>query len=888
MSNYSSQYGYGVIAGGMVDGSVNIWNPLSIMSSGDDPLLVSIDQHQGSVSALHFNPHSDSSHLLATGGSDGEVFVISLDRLDPPSVFLPAPPPNNAKHTADITQVAWNSQVAHILASSALNGSCFIWDLRQKRAWCELRDPSGGSIADVAWNPDQGLHIVTASGDDKNPVLKLWDLRSSTSLPLATLQGHSEGILSVSWCPSDPTLLLSCGKDNRTIVWDLFQLQPVYELPFKQAATSHSEQVFDGFATSASHRRYHVSWSPCLPAVISASSFDRKIQFFSTTGFRSKTGKAPKWLRRPVSACFGFGGKLVMTDNRQTGDKPSAKKGQNIGKLRIFQCMENPEIVQTSDEFHKAVTKSEFKELCEHRADSTLHSNQVWKLMKVICFGTNAREELLSYLGFDSSSISAAATGYTPSSSVDLTSVDAADVFAAVAETVVENKSSSEADRIANLSPDSRLRYSQLLETLFSSESAEPLIRRSLIVGNFEMAVDCCLKAGMLAEALLLAQCGGQDLRVKTQAAFFERQRKRHPFLNILHAVIKSQLMDFVLSSDLGNWKETLALLSTYGKSEEFSILCEALAARLEKELLDTKSAALCYMCAANVPQTIRFWTEELNDANRLSGQLNIAELQDYVEKILVFTHVNPVEDFGIECGQYFARFADILANQGRLTDAAMYLKGDSLPIRVLSDRIYHAGTKPAGSRPPPFPFSKNYVDNGSVPTHSGGVQVSASNPKQTDTASRLVVNSTTSSNKYPTTSQTPAPVAPSILPHGWIQLVDPVSQKPYFANQITGLTQWEPPSAGSTTSDASADRSVPHHSHFSEHPASSTVAHPSNTGVFPAETVGKSFLTGDHVSATLYVPTPEGDCVVALGQMIEAIAGKSLLASLNSFHSVF
>ena len=58
---------------------------------------------------------------------------------------------------------------------------------------CELRDPSGGTIADVAWNPDQGLHLVTASGDDRNPVLKLWDLRSSTSLPLATLQGHTEG-----------------------------------------------------------------------------------------------------------------------------------------------------------------------------------------------------------------------------------------------------------------------------------------------------------------------------------------------------------------------------------------------------------------------------------------------------------------------------------------------------------------------------------------------------------------------------------------------------------------------------------------------------------------------------------------------------------------------
>lgn len=41
----------------------------------------------------------------------------------------------------------------------------------------------------------------SASGDDNNPVLKLWDLRSSTTVPLATLAGHTEGILSVAWCP---------------------------------------------------------------------------------------------------------------------------------------------------------------------------------------------------------------------------------------------------------------------------------------------------------------------------------------------------------------------------------------------------------------------------------------------------------------------------------------------------------------------------------------------------------------------------------------------------------------------------------------------------------------------------------------------------------------
>ena len=50
-------------------------------------------------------------------------------------MFVPAPPPNSTKHTADITKVAWNTQVVHILASAAQNGSTIVWDLRQKKAW---------------------------------------------------------------------------------------------------------------------------------------------------------------------------------------------------------------------------------------------------------------------------------------------------------------------------------------------------------------------------------------------------------------------------------------------------------------------------------------------------------------------------------------------------------------------------------------------------------------------------------------------------------------------------------------------------------------------------------------------------------------------------------
>ena len=39
-------------------------------------------------------------------------------------------------------------------------------------------------------------HMVTAMGDDQNPVIRLWDLRSSVTVPLGTLSGHTAGVLS--------------------------------------------------------------------------------------------------------------------------------------------------------------------------------------------------------------------------------------------------------------------------------------------------------------------------------------------------------------------------------------------------------------------------------------------------------------------------------------------------------------------------------------------------------------------------------------------------------------------------------------------------------------------------------------------------------------------
>ena len=71
-----------------------------------------MQHHSGALNGLQFNPHADSSHLLASGGADTTVYIHDLSHPDKPGKpFVPAPEPHAAKHSDEITRVAWNTQV---------------------------------------------------------------------------------------------------------------------------------------------------------------------------------------------------------------------------------------------------------------------------------------------------------------------------------------------------------------------------------------------------------------------------------------------------------------------------------------------------------------------------------------------------------------------------------------------------------------------------------------------------------------------------------------------------------------------------------------------------------------------------------------------------------
>jgi protein transport protein SEC31 len=876
MGNYSTDFPSGLLAGGMTDGTINLWDPAKLMATHPQSQLSSMKHHSGAVT-VDFNPNNGSTHLLASGGADASVLVHALDRPDTPKQpYLPAPDPNAAKHNAEISKVAWNSQVAHILASSSINGSCHIWDLRQKKSWCELRDAKRGSISDVCWNPSEGFQIVTSMGDDTNPVINMYDLRSSTTMPLSQLVGHQQGILSMSWCPADTSLLLSCGKDGHTYLWDLYERRPVYE--FVADTLAAPSGGFGGFGMSAG-RRYQVSWSPKQRATLASCSFDRKVQVYSMSGTRTHCSRAPKWLRRPTGASFGFGGKMIsFHGGDETKNQAALQAGQRVPRMVCSNTViEDQEVVEASKTFESIMEGKDYKSLCESKALNASqrgdeHEASIWRFIQLV-FEDSARSKLLVNLGFDPAKITKevnkfvstpneftvnnnqqgggggdviAATssegndGGEPSvndwienNATNTTSAE--DLFgggndndentlkkddddngeqAADEETSLNNddeddKQSNEEDKDESLSPskdESPSVPSVPCQNVPIGESEE--VRKALLIGNFSAAVDGCFHRGQYADALLLASCGGAELWDQTRRRFFEHESNNRPYLHIVKAVINSQLSELVSTSNLNNWKQTLAILSTYAKSEEFSSLCEQLGSRLENELNDMKSSSLCYLCAINVPKTVEIWVDELNKFKAESFQAsntssssssrasmnNSMALHALVEKVIVFAQGEEGNDIlGPKVAELFTHYGALLANQGEMVTAAKYINADDEGSMELRHRLFFASQMDLTGAPhPPLPFQPILV--GLSPSITGVYPAEQQPAAATPANAQTIQPQTTHQVAQPSNNNDNGVNPNTGLPIGWIWQTDPNSGAVYYVNTMTGVTQWEPP----------------------------------------------------------------------------------------------
>uniref|UniRef100_A0A8U7ME75 Protein transport protein Sec31A n=1 Tax=Corvus moneduloides TaxID=1196302 RepID=A0A8U7ME75_CORMO len=681
----------GVLIAGGENGNVILYDPAKIIDGEAEVIIAQKDKHTGPVRALDVNMFQ--TNLVASGANESEIYIWDLNNF-----ATPMTPGVKTQPLEDISCIAWNRQVQHILASASPSGRATVWDLRKNEPIIKVSDHNNRMhCSGLAWHPEVATQMILASEDDRLPVIQMWDLRFASS-PLRVLESHTRGILAIAWSMADPELLLSCGKDAKILCSNPNTGEVLYELP------TNTQWCFD------------IQWCPRNPAVMSAASFDGRISVYSimggsTDGLRQKqrlsalsssfgnldpfgTGqplpplqlpqqtapqsvvlplkKPPKWIRRPMGASFSVRGRQGWAGKSLT---------EMLGEKKHCQ--------------------QAFVSLCFGIRASVL-------FLCSACFGVNK----YTWEGMGGGNETKLGD-YTLQCKVllPLLLVDFYGVFSLLKAPAESDASTNPAD---------------LPSVYFVPfDNVDGLITQALLTGNFESAVDLCLHDNRMADAIILAIAGGQELLSRTQEKYFAKMQSK--ITRLITAVVTKNWKEIVQSCDLQNWREALAAVLTYARPDEFTALCDLLGSRLENEgdsVLQTQ-ACLCYICAGNVDKLVACWTKVQDGNSPLS-------LQDLIEKVVILrkavqlTQAVDPNAVGALLAEKMSQYANLLAAQGSLAAALTFLPANTNQPNIvqLRDRLCRAqGELPAGQDGLKGPYEREPMPKGRAGPVAGRMQ---------------------------------------------------------------------------------------------------------------------------------------------------------------------
>ncbi|KAF8151950.1 hypothetical protein K438DRAFT_1988071 [Mycena galopus ATCC 62051] len=755
----------GVIAAGLENGELALWDPAKILAAADECRTYHAQFHP-------YRPYPRprlqpiQTNLIASGAVSGEVYIWDLN--SPAKPYTPTPGARSTK-LDEMTSVAWNRQVQYVLAGASNTGYTVVWDLRGKREVVALAygggGSSGGGMSDIKWHPDNATRLVTASEDDQSPIIMLWDLRNARA-PEKILTGHEKGILSLSWCAQDADLLLSCGKDNRTLCWNPQTGDALGELP------------------RAQNWAFQVDWCPRNPDLLAAAFFDGTIGLHSLQGTNESAATAirggrarrvratgmlslahpPKWFRRPVAASFGFGGKLVSVSNL-----PSAAGKHQSGSVHLRSIHIEEQVVERATSLRGALDKDA---VSAEGAVAAWASEQFkegdaengWKALLSL-FKSDSREELVALLGFEKAEIerkvreAVEALALTTDGDATMKEEELEPTRAKVsAATSVSVSVTSQTATTASESESTTTAPS-----LFGDENAAgadggdgtdagdffstvvPTRTTSSTLGGEPM-----LASARYADAILLAVRGGPALLRRTQDAYFAstltQQGGNGGSGRVLQAVVNADLGDVVRNADVKEWKEVFVVLCTFAGKEkgEFEGLVEELGGRLEsqgrrvveegEERVWRKNATLAYLAAGKLDRLVGIWGEEMTEDEAKALETGAGSgasvysararaLQTFIEKVTVFRAATGYVDADLTAseettyklsGLYerYYEYASLLAAQGLVDEAVRFLE------------LTPAASKAAA--PPPAPLPAVQARQTAAATTRGGYSYQA------------------------------------------------------------------------------------------------------------------------------------------------------------------
>ncbi|KAJ3892146.1 hypothetical protein GG344DRAFT_45919 [Lentinula edodes] len=161
------------------------------------------------VADVQWNPHPSRSEYIVSTSSE-KLLIWNLYMSGKTSIqhILHS-------HYRAITDINWHTTERDTVVSTGIDSWVWAWDMREPRkpifGLCAFSSPG----TQVKWNR-QNSHILASSHADK---VLIWDRRKG-SLPVATIDAHSSRIYGIDWSQTEPTEIVTCSLDKTIKVWD--------------------------------------------------------------------------------------------------------------------------------------------------------------------------------------------------------------------------------------------------------------------------------------------------------------------------------------------------------------------------------------------------------------------------------------------------------------------------------------------------------------------------------------------------------------------------------------------------------------------------------------------------------------------------------------------
>lgn len=203
------------------------------------------------VEPFSYDPGSQQiGNLCAIGGMEPVIHIYDLDIHQPLEPIMELGRKAIKKkgikrvgHRNAVLDLAWNSNLQHIMASASVDQTVILWDLENATPSTVLKD-FAEKVQSLEFNASEPEYLLTGCSDN---TIKLFDCRQSDNETSQYKQWIIEGeVEKVKWNPNEKYYFVAGTNDGKISYFDSRATEPLWTIE------AHEKEVTDfGFNTSA-------------------------------------------------------------------------------------------------------------------------------------------------------------------------------------------------------------------------------------------------------------------------------------------------------------------------------------------------------------------------------------------------------------------------------------------------------------------------------------------------------------------------------------------------------------------------------------------------------------------------------------------------------------